>query len=38
MTCCGVVSRPPRLSDKEVCDVQTSAIDGRVGGRETAHN
>ena len=30
--CCGVVSRPPHLSDKEVCDVQISAIDGRMGG------
>ena len=30
--CCGVVSRPPHLSDKRVCDVQIRAIDGRVGG------
>ena len=29
---CGVVSRPPHHSDKEVCDVQISASDGRVGG------
>jgi hypothetical protein len=29
--CCGVVSRPPHLSDKEVCDVQIGVIVGRVG-------
>jgi len=27
-----VVSRPPHLSGKEMCDVQISAIDGQVGG------
>ena len=37
--CCGVVSRPPHPSNKEVRDVQISAIDGRAwAGRETAHN
>ena len=30
--CCGVVSRPPHLSGKEVCDVQISAISERMGG------